>query len=720
MEENDEVKALIDELAPFWDLQDTLNSSTEYWGDSLERFEDIIEPLESTILTTSKESTDLSLESIYDLAKVIHPIFNEFGRILVHNATQYVDTEHFEWNESQPQDEDLGEESNFFIFEEAPLKPPEESETKGTEKYDGNVCRVRDIVEGSIVVCDEYRLESFFKYMMLLFENEQIKIVEFRNRFHKKPMDWQTAFFGYRYAVYNLLIEVPEGSMVVELKVHTEGHQKYEAQSLHYWHLFRPYLSGDDGEIQERLKLLESFEAQVKNKKGREYAGRVESMIGSFVDSGDVDGLRTLEMLMGPTMLSDMKVAILCSRERLRALQARYEEDQSVQEEILDAKLSLGANIYESSRYGEELDGFEALDLLLETLGGFKNLFEDDKHPKVLRASIYYYAAWFENMPSENPKAAEHLENFKTVLNDCVEAMGTVNETTILCKQLYAMVLSGFDGTESLRLLQEAYDDGAKSLGESHPVTLNCGCDLMFEYEYSDTKPNDLYKFTESVYKGYVVVFGRTPLALDAELIYVQVLRSTAHAHGETLGPSKTQWMIDEARRLETAHGAGIATEYLDFSFDGSWYKSTPWSEVPLDVQKAALTLGWEASEQTVPWYPTESRNWDELSVEEVKAARMVGFNRYSWAATFSGYLYLCTDWDELSETKQKECQVLGWTEENWGVASLLLAETRKWRDLTSEEKIAASELNFSVRSWNLMFAASDFEKAGGDGDGDY
>ena len=135
-----------------------------------------------------------------------------------------------------------------------------------------------------------------------------------------------------------------------------------------------------------------------------------------------------------------------------------------------------------------------------------------------------------------------------------------------------------------------------------------------------------------------------------------------------------------------------------------------PWDEVPPDAKAAANALGWEVNTEWSLWYPADKRTWDELSSEERKAARVLGFNGYSWHDTFSGYRHITSTIDELTEEQQTARETLGWTEEDWGIPNLVDEENRKWEDLTIEEKQAANEMGFGLRSWNLLFAAEHFK----------
>ena len=156
------------------------------------------------------------------------------------------------------------------------------------------------------------------------------------------------------------------------------------------------------------------------------------------------------------------------------------------------------------------------------------------------------------------------------------------------------------------------------------------------------------------------------------------------------------------------------SVEYLDFAFDGKWYKKTPWSELPVKVKNAAAALNWEVDEKSESWYPIESRKWEDLSEDEKKGARTLGFNRHSWKDLFDGFMYLKEDWNSLSNEVKESCEVLGWSEEKWGAQTLMKEESRKWPELTSDEKAAAKVLNFELRSWNMMFVADAFENNDG------
>ncbi|CAJ1966635.1 unnamed protein product [Cylindrotheca closterium] len=208
------------------------------------------------------------------------------------------------------------------------------------------------------------------------------------------------------------------------------------------------------------------------------------------------------------------------------------------------------------------------------------------------------------------------------------------------------------------------------------------------------------------------------------ELAYANNLRSAA-ANTTNFTADERQQMEAEAARVEALQIAGMATEYLDFAFDGKWYRKTPWSELPAKAKDAAHALNWEVNDDDETaaaavgscWYPMETRTWEDLSIEQCNGARTLGFNRHSWKDMFSGYLYIAQDWESLSDEIQASCRVLGWSEEKWGKTILVKEESRQWGALSLNEKEAARALNFELRSWNTMFASDAFEN---NDDGDY
>ena len=69
----------------------------------------------------------------------------------------------------------------------------------------------------------------------------------------------------------------------------------------------------------------------------------------------------------------------------------------------------------------------------------------------------------------------------------------------------------------------------------------------------------------------------------------------------------------------------------------------------------------------------------------------------------------LLKDWSQLSGANQDYWKVLGWTEDSWrGDAPHPSSESLDWEGLSSDQKVAATELGFNPLSWD---SAPDVEQ---------
>ncbi|CAJ1953612.1 unnamed protein product [Cylindrotheca closterium] len=733
--ENEALQAFLAKIVLFWELQDATDGSSPLF-EEIEDQENIEIDTDVTTQNVDGES-EISADEVYAIAEGLKDALDAFAEKLLANLAVYTDTDCRvrEWSDdptTEREEDDGWGGMEAFQYDGASLLSRELAETFASS-YDKTVSEVWGILKASITVSDEYYIGCLLDFMEWLHENEHIELLHFHNEFQQEKAEGYETFFGYRVCEYCFRITGESGSTMVELKIHHALLKPYEKDWLYYQNeFFIPFLDNSDWDlVQNRVKLLDSLEVLVKERMGKDFVGQLEDMIESLIANRDVENLNTFETLLGPKMLADMKVAIDCSRGRLRALKLKIDDGDPVSEEsLLDARLSLGENLLLTFYYDGELNTLEALEMLEAVYADTKQFYNNDaKHPKVLRAAMRYHSA----LALAESKATEFQDvdvtEFKRVLDDFSDVFGADDEATIECMYAFGQALLELDHGGHIEIFQTAYDKAISVLGESHFVTLTCGLDLAIEREKADETHDEVFlQFVEKFYKTYTIVLGRTRPLLDLEASLLDVIQVTLDDNSDELTGAEYDRLESEKVRIGAQYTKGTETDILDFVLNGMWYKFMPWEEVPPDAKSAVNALGWEVNTASSLWYPADTRTWDELSSEERKAARVLGFNGYSWHDTFSGYRHISSTLDELAEEQQNACETLDWTEEKWGIPKLVQNEERMWRDLTPEEKQAAKEMGFGLRSWNILFAAEHFkpekfkeesDDEGDDGDND-
>lgn len=133
-------------------------------------------------------------------------------------------------------------------------------------------------------------------------------------------------------------------------------------------------------------------------------------------------------------------------------------------------------------------------------------------------------------------------------------------------------------------------------------------------------------------------------------------------------------------------------------------FRFVPW-EALKDQEKA---MAGEAGYEEKTWNKPGSNKLEHLCFESVSAKNeaagnalaALGFSEESWDCFVNHYRDY--DWDELEKYGvQKSFVALGWTEKAWEDGPEPDAEGKYWKDLTSTEHKAATELCFFQETWD-------------------
>ena len=122
------------------------------------------------------------------------------------------------------------------------------------------------------------------------------------------------------------------------------------------------------------------------------------------------------------------------------------------------------------------------------------------------------------------------------------------------------------------------------------------------------------------------------------------------------------------------------------------------------DEQKSIATEGLNYTKETwnnLGTNPIEASEFFDLSDEQKKAAKQLGFIGATWDCDMNHYVDY--SWEELEEYfLDAYWIVLGWTKREWGIPGLApKSEGKSWSELTSAEQDAAMEVCYFQESWD-------------------
>ena len=98
---------------------------------------------------------------------------------------------------------------------------------------------------------------------------------------------------------------------------------------------------------------------------------------------------------------------------------------------------------------------------------------------------------------------------------------------------------------------------------------------------------------------------------------------------------------------------------------------------------------------------PIEASEFFDLSDEQKKAAKQLGFIGATWDCDMNHYVDY--SWEELEEYFLDAYWIaLGWTKRKWGIPGFASkSEGKNWSELTSAEQDAAMEVCYFQESWD-------------------
>lgn len=568
--DNKALQALLAKLVPFWELQDATDGASPDFSE-IEEYEDIDLDVEDRFTKTGDGTSVSAIDEVYEVLESLKPDLDAFADKLIKNLAVYMDTDArvCDWTDSPSteREEDDGNEAIDSLEYDGSSLITRSLASSLASKYKINVSEVWGMLNASITVSDEYYLEYIFQFMTWMHENNHIELLHFHNEFQNEKVEGYKSFFAYRKAEYAFRLTGESGSTLVALNIHHALLKPFEKDWMYYLNVFFVnFLDDDDWDLVEhRVELLDSLEILVKERMVTSFVGQLEDVIELLITNRDVENLSTFESLLGPKMLSDMSVAILCSRGIIRALELKMEDGASIPKEaLLDARLALGENLLMTFFSDSKLDTLEALETLEAVYEEMKDFYNDEKHPKVLRAAMQYHSALTRVVPDK----IEDVSHCKAVLDNFIDVFGPDDEATIECSLVYGQILFENDHEQDIEVLQAAYDKALGILGESHFVTLNCGADLAIAIDDDDgiSKSYDYLQFVEKVYKTYSIVLGRTKPLLVLESTLLSTYQWTIDENSDAVTDSEYDRIKREIARIGALNKKGYETGELFWS----------------------------------------------------------------------------------------------------------------------------------------------------------
>ncbi|KAL3932791.1 MAG: hypothetical protein SGBAC_010683 [Bacillariaceae sp.] len=134
-------------------------------------------------------------------------------------------------------------------------------------------------------------------------------------------------------------------------------------------------------------------------------------------------------------------------------------------------------------------------------------------------------------------------------------------------------------------------------------------------------------------------------------------------------------------------------------------YDDYSWRRLPLEVQEAALRLGYTKEMWNGDQEPESSnKDWEELDPEEQDAAKVLGYDSSTWNSEDDEMTpedYDPLSWKELPKHIQEAHLVLGYDEDLWNRDESHATLDKDWDELTESEQKAATTIGYTAETWN-------------------
>jgi len=134
-------------------------------------------------------------------------------------------------------------------------------------------------------------------------------------------------------------------------------------------------------------------------------------------------------------------------------------------------------------------------------------------------------------------------------------------------------------------------------------------------------------------------------------------------------------------------------------------YEDYSWSRLPLEVQEAAVRLGYTKTMWDEDQEPESSnKDWEQLDLEEQEAAKVLGYDETDWNSEDTEMVpkdYDSFSWKELPMRIQEAYGILGYDEDLWDRDKSPATVDKAWDELRRKEQRAAKLIGYTEKTWN-------------------
>lgn len=159
-----------------------------------------------------------------------------------------------------------------------------------------------------------------------------------------------------------------------------------------------------------------------------------------------------------------------------------------------------------------------------------------------------------------------------------------------------------------------------------------------------------------------------------------------------------------------------------------SKFDETLWKDLPIEIQAAAKTLGYNAKMWDNDEVPaSDNKYWHKLTPAEKEAAQKLGYNQRTWDDDSSSDsssdgneqaiqskntkpTFDDIEWADLPVEVQAAAKTLGYTSKMWDNDGSPPSDEKWWHKLTAEEQRAATILGYNEKTWNDDSSSSSEE----------
>jgi len=265
--------------------------------------------------------------------------------------------------------------------------------TKCAKEYDGDVCRLCDIVRTSVICTAEEGLSTVIKRFL---SNPNINVIRMKNRFVSPR------FTGVRDVLLNVVVE----NFICEIQLHIEFFYRQKNESHALYAFFREYFIGN---VKSYEKMINLFTAV-----GHSLSVDVEESLRAIIQGHDYQLLKSLKKITSVGIMQVPELNILVAKKLFILYQEKGDEKNALTE-----LFSIGNSLYHEGEYDSALHYYNS------TLNHQEQYYETN-HSKVF---VTMNAIGLVYLHQKNYDKA--LEMFESCLEGKEKTFGEDHEETL-------------------------------------------------------------------------------------------------------------------------------------------------------------------------------------------------------------------------------------------------------------------------------------------------